>query len=173
MWGECEEGGGGSESDQKKTDTTASCDHHVETGREVESGVSQSERTVGIKRQHQRLGQRLTQYVEQHPEQDQSGNAVAPLSRIDEQREEPDQETQDKATAPGKVGGTGELDPVVVEDGFAAEEFGEKSIAEVVEELGDDDPEGGSQSGCNNQGRADPLQNAWIAFCHLVSRHGP
>jgi len=157
MGGEGEERGGGGQGNQEEANRPAGCDHVLETRGHIQGLVGQGQLATRIEGQEHRLGEGLTEKMQHHPEQGEPGHAVPARGGIGEQGEEAEYQTEQESSGPGDIGDTAELHRVVVENGVAAEDFGENAVAEVVHELGDDDSQGGPQSRCQDEGRADPL----------------
>lgn len=143
---ECEEGGGRGQGDQQQANASTGRNHHIETGWSVERVIGQGQLAIWREGQHHGLGECLAEEMQDNPQQDETRHAATSLRRIDEQSEQSHQQAEGEPTTPSKVARTGELDTIVVQNGVSTEELGEHAVTEIVEELGDDDAEGGCEN---------------------------
>ena len=113
------------------------------------------EEAVGVDRQHYRLTHGLPQNMKDHPQEGQTRDAVASLGWVRKKGHEPYDQTEKKSSRPRHITGTAENDAVVEDDRIPAQDLGEKAVAKIVKELGDDDAEGRAENRGGHKCRPD------------------
>jgi hypothetical protein len=129
--------------------------------------------TLGIDGEEDRLGERLAQDMQEHPQQDETRDVVFALRGIGEERDQPDYQAKDESTCPRQVVGTIEHGPIVEDGCVATQDLGEDAVPEIVEELGDNDAERRGEHGSEDQRGPDARDRPGYGtggFCSHVAR---
>ena len=138
---EREEGRRRSKGNQKQPYTSTGGDNHIQPRWSVKSRICERKLAITVKGQHDSLNQGLPEEVDDHPQEGQTGDAVASLGWVSEKGYEPYDQTEKESSRPHNISGPCDFDPVVVEDRISSQDLGEQTVAKIVKELSDDDAE--------------------------------